>query len=612
MGDTQERRVYELLFYMSTKNNPEGNTIEDTLFGYAFDDSPVYTFAPGCMGTGPPDELISALNDKDVLKISHDPGLVRDCLEKTLGVQTPVKQWRSTLVACSYSGLPRDLLSAGKILGIEKAEERLSPCCTSEDNLIREVEVIREIWKKLQEIPVPNLEWLFYRLDQCINRRGVRIDQDFVQKAIALDREQSKKPLARFKQLTGISSPNCTKELIGWLSQQGVQIPNLTEKTVTAILPSVTDPVREVLQLRLQLSKTSIKKYYAMKEAVDEDDRLRKMFNFYGAHTGRWTGNRVQLQNLPRNQLNHLDAARQAVLKGEAPEIIAVLYGAPSEVLSQLLRTAFIPAMGCIFYVADYAAIEARVLAWMSGEKWRLRAFANGEDIYCSSASQMFGVPVEKNGRNAQLRQKGKIAELALGYGGSVGALKNMGALQLGLKEAELPDLVKRWRKANPCIIKYWAQVDQAIGQAVRKKSTITLGHLCFRGYESLLTIRLPSGRELFYRDPSLESGQYGTNLVYSGVDATRKYGRIRSYGARIVENITQGIARDLLATAMVKLETSGYHIVMHCHDEVVVEAPEAENTLEEICSIMQSTPQWADGLPLRADGYTCPYYQKK
>lgn len=598
--------------YISAENSAEENTIENTLFGYALDDGPVNTFAPGCMGTGPPDELISALNDKDVLKISHDPGLVRDCLEKTLGVQSPVKQWRSTLVACSYSGLPRDLLSAGKVLGIEKAEEKLSPCCTSEGNLIRKVEVIREIWKNLQEIPVPNLEWLFYRLDQCINRRGVRIDRDFVQKAIALDREQSKKPLARFKQLTGIASPNCTKELVGWLGQQGVQIPNLTEKTVTAILPSVTEPVREVLQLRLQLSKTSIKKYYAMKEAVDKDGRLRDMFNFYGAHTGRWTAVKVQLQNLPKNQLRHLDAARQAVMDGEGPEAISIRFGSPAEVLSQLLRTAFIPAMGCIFYVADYAAIEARVLAWMSGEKWRLRAFANGEDIYCSSASQMFGVPVEKNGKNAQLRQKGKIAELALGYGGSVGALKNMGALQLGLKEAELPDLVKRWRKANPCIVKFWGQVDQVVMRVVNQKSTITLGHLCFRYRESLLTIRLPSGRELFYRDPSLESGQYGTNLVYSGVDATRKYGRIRSYGARIVENITQGIARDLLATAMVKLETSGYHIVMHCHDEVVVEAPESENTREEICSIMQSTPQWADGLPLRADGYTCPYYQKK
>lgn len=540
------------------------------------------------------------------------------------------------MVWCSYTGLPRDLKSAGEVLGIKKTKQETGTAlikrfclpdagghyCTPDEfpeewedfvqYNIRDVEVEREIWHRLQKYPMPEVEWLYYRLDQCINQRGVRIDRLFVQQAITLDGQQREKPFARFQQLTGLQSPSCTKGLIEWFEKKGVQVKNLSEKTVTDLLSSANGPVKEVLQLRKQLSKTSIRKYDAMMSAVGDDDRLRGMFRFYGTHTGRWSGKLVQLQNLPKNQLKNLDAARNAVRNGESPEMISILYGPSAEVLSQLLRTAFIPEDGCVFYVADYVAIEARVLAWLAGEKWRMQAFANGEDIYCSSASQMFGVPVVKGGINANLRQKGKIAELALGYGGSVGALMNMGALRLGLQESELPELVQRWRKSNPNITAFWRQIDQVVKHAVRQKTTVSLRHLTVNYLGDILTIRLPSGRELFYREPALESGPYGGNFVYSGIDETRRYTRIRSYGARIVENITQAVSRDLLAAAMIRLEKAGYHIVMHCHDETVVEAPEGKATLKDICGIMQQTLPWAKGLLLRADGYICPYYQKK
>ena len=473
------------------------------------------------------------------------------------------------------------------------------------------VEAEREIWHKLQRFPLPLPEWLYYRMDQYINQYGIKIDRLLVDQVIHLLKEELARKHFEFQSLTGITNSNSKKGVRNWLKKEGILVKKLDKQTIASLISRTEGAVQQALQILQQLSKTSIAKYYAIEAAANDDDRLRGMFRFYGTHTGRWSGRLVQLQNLPRNQLKDLKAARDAIRNGENPEIILTLYGPPIDVCSQLLRSVFIPSEGNTFYVADYSAIEARVLAWLAKEPWRLKAFADGEDIYCSSASQMFKVPVVKGGTNSALRQKGKIAELALGYGGSVGALINMGALQQGLKEDELPDLVKRWREANPHIVAFWKQVGQGVEQAVRQESTVSLGRLVIRCAEGILTIRLPSGRDLFYREPALESSPNGLNLVYSGVDKSRRYTRIRTYGARIVENIAQAIARDILAGAMVRLEKAKYSIVLHCHDEVVIDAPEAEGRLEDICRIMEQTPPWAEGLQLRADGYTCPFYQK-
>lgn len=604
------------------------------MLSYAWDDGPVQQ-VDVYHGEPIPDEVIEGLLDPDVRKISSNAELVRVCLGKLLELDFSAKQWYCMSIWHSYVGLPESLDAAGDILGIQtpKPKEGASLVhffCTPnaqgqfnspddhpekwaacKDYNDRRVEAERKIWHKLQRFPLPPSEWLYYRMDQYINQYGIRIDRLLVDQAIHLLKEELARKRSKFQSLTGIANPNSNKSVLNWLKKEGILVKRLDKQTVANLIPRTEGTVQQALQILQQLSKTSIAKYYAIEVAANDDDRLRGMFRFYGTHTGRWSGRLVQLQNLPRNQLKNLKAARDAVRNGENPEIILTLYGSPIDVCSQLLRSVFIPSEGNTFYVADYSAIEARVLAWLAKEPWRLKAFADGEDIYCSSASQMFKVPVVKGGTNSALRQKGKIAELALGYGGSVGALINMGALQQGLKEDELPDLVKRWREANPHIVAFWKQVGQAVEQAVRQEGTVSLGRLAIRCTEDILTIRLPSGRELFYREPVLESSPNGLNLVYSGVDKSRRYARIRTYGARIVENITQAVARDILAGAMVRLEKVKYPIVLHCHDEVVIDAPEAEGRLEDICRIMEQTPPWAEGLQLRTDGYTCPFYQK-
>ena len=582
-----------------------------------------------------PDDVIEGLLSPDVRKISSNAELVRVCLGKLLKLDFPAKQWYCMSIWHSYVGLPESLDAAGDILGIQtpKPKEGASlihffctpnaqgqfnspddypekwAACKDYNNWCVEAE--REIWHKLQRFPLPPSEWLYYRMDQYINQYGIKIDRLLVDQAIHLLKEETARLRSEFQFLTGLTNPNSNKSVLNWLKKEGILVKKLDKQTIASLISRTEGTVQQALQILQQLSKTSIAKYYAIEAAANDDDRLRGMFRFYGTHTGRWSGRLVQLQNLPRNLLKDLKAARDSIRNGENPEIILTLYGPPIDVCSQLLRSVFIPSEGCILYVADYSAIEARVLAWLAKEPWRLKAFADGEDIYCSSASQMFKVPVVKGGTNSALRQKGKIAELALGYGGSVGALINMGALQQGLKEDELPDLVKRWREANPHIVAFWKQVGQAVEQAVRQEGTVSLGRLVIRCTEGILTIRLPSGRDLFYREPALESSPNGLNLVYSGVDKSRRYTRIRTYGARIVENIAQAIARDILAGAMVRLEKAKYSIVLHCHDEVVIDAPEAEGRLEDICRIMEQTPPWAEGLQLRADGYTCPFYQK-
>ena len=582
-----------------------------------------------------PDDVIEGLLFPDVRKISSNAELVRVCLGKLLKLDLPAKQWYCMSIWHSYVGLPESLDAAGDILGIQtpKPKEGASlvhffcmpnaqgqfnspddypeKWAAYKDYNDRRVEAEREIWHKLQRFPLPLPEWLYYRMDQYINQYGIKIDRLLVDQVIHLLKEELARKHFEFQSLTGITNSNSKKGVRNWLKKEGILVKKLDKQTIASLISRTEGTVQQALQILQQLSKTSIAKYYAIEAAANDDDRLRGMFRFYGTHTGRWSGRLVQLQNLPRNLLKDLKAARDSIRNGENPEISLTLYGPPIDVCSQLLRSVFIPSEGCILYVADYSAIEARVLAWLAKEPWRLKAFADGEDIYCSSASQMFKVPVVKGGTNSALRQKGKIAELALGYGGSVGALINMGALQQGLKKDEIPDLVKRWREANPHIVAFWKQVGQAVEQAVRQEGTVSLGRLVIRCTEGILTIRLPSGRELFYREPALESSPNGLNLVYSGVDKSRRYTRIRTYGARIVENITQAIARDILAGAMVRLERAKYPIVLHCHDEVVIDAPEAEGRLEDICRIMEQTPPWAEGLQLRADGYTCPFYQK-
>ena len=604
------------------------------MLSYAWGDGPVQQVKV-YHGEPIPDDVIEGLLDPDVRKISSNAELVRVCLGKLLKLDLPAKQWYCMATWLSYVCLPDNLDTAGAILGIQTPKPQGGANLTHffcmpnaqgqfnspddypekwaayKDYNDRRVEAEREIWHKLQRFPLPLPEWLYYRMDQYINQYGIKIDRLLVDQVIHLLKEELARKHFEFQSLTGITNSNSKKGVRNWLKKEGILVKKLDKQTIASLISRTEGTVQQALQILQQLSKTSIAKYYAIEAAANDDDRLRGMFRFYGTHTGRWSGRLVQLQNLPRNLLKDLKAARDSIRNGENPEIILALYGPPIDVCSQLLRSVFIPSEGNTFYVADYSAIEARVLAWLAKEPWRLKAFADGEDIYCSSASQMFKVPVVKGGTNSALRQKGKIAELALGYGGSVGALINMGALQQGLKKDEIPDLVKRWREANPHIVAFWKQVGQAVEQAVRQESTVSLGRLVIRCAEGILTIRLPSGRELFYREPALESSPNGLNLVYSGVDKSRRYTRIRTYGARIVENITQAIARDILAGAMVRLERAKYPIVLHCHDEVVIDAPEAEGRLEDICRIMEQTPPWAEGLQLRADGYTCPFYQK-
>ena len=604
------------------------------MLSYAWGDGPVQQVKV-YHGEPIPDDVIEGLLDPDVRKISSNAELVRVCLGKLLKLDLPAKQWYCMATWLSYVCLPDNLDTAGAILGIQTPKPQGGANLTHffcmpnaqgqfnspddypekwaayKDYNDRRVEAEREIWHKLQRFPLPLPEWLYYRMDQYINQYGIKIDRLLVDQVIHLLKEELARKHFEFQSLTGITNSNSKKGVRNWLKKEGILVKKLDKQTIASLISRTEGTVQQALQILQQLSKTSIAKYYAIEASANVDDRLRGMFRFYGTHTGRWSGRLVQLQNLPRNLLKDLKAARDSIRNGENPEIILALYGPPIDVCSQLLRSVFIPSEGNTFYVADYSAIEARVLAWLAKEPWRLKAFADGEDIYCSSASQMFKVPVVKGGTNSALRQKGKIAELALGYGGSVGALINMGALQQGLKKDEIPDLVKRWREANPHIVAFWKQVGQAVEQAVRQEGTVSLGRLVIRCTEGILTIRLPSGRELFYREPALESSPNGLNLVYSGVDKSRRYTRIRTYGARIVENITQAIARDILAGAMVRLERAKYPIVLHCHDEVVIDAPEAEGRLEDICRIMEQTPPWAEGLQLRADGYTCPFYQK-
>lgn len=636
----------------------EDPSFEMLLFGYSADGGDVQV-VDLARGEKIPAEVLDALTDDTVIKAAFNANFERVCLSRylsDLGVsldlfadQHPLsreqarflnpRSWRCTMIWSAYLGLPLSLAGAGAVLGLEKQKLETGrdliryfcrPCAPTQSNgqrtrnlpqhapdrweefIVynrRDVETEMEIQRRLTNYPVPEEVWDQYCIDQEINDRGILIDRTLVENAIRMDEQSHEELTEKMKELTQLDNPSSVAQMKRWLMENGLEVESLGKKQVAALLKDAPSPLREVLSLRQQLARSSVKKYLAMQSAACADGRARGMFQFYGANrTGRFSGRLIQLQNLPQNHLSDLEAARDLVRSGDY-EGVEEMYGDVPDTLSQLIRTAFVAPEGKLFYVSDFSAIEARVIAWLAGEQWRLDLFKAGGDIYCGSASQMFGVPVEKHGVNGHLRQKGKIAELALGYGGSVGALKAMGAIEMGLSEDELLPLVKAWRNANPRIVRLWWDVDSAAMTAVREKTSTQTHGIRFTCRSGMLFITLPSGRNLAYVKPAIGENQFGSpSLTYLGVGGTKKWERLESYGPKLCENITQAVARDILCYAMTTLRCCS--IVAHVHDELIIEA-EPSVSLEVLCDQMGRTPPWAEGLILRADGYTTPFYKK-
>lgn len=624
------------------------------LFAYSIDEQPVQV-VDMANGEEIPESILAALADENVVKRAFNCNFERVCLSKYLRENHPQyfqsysidedtvgdflnpESWHCSMIHARTLGLPSSLAEVGKVLGIEQQKMTEGKAlvkffCVPYDTVDgvpqfhnpkdypdkweifkaynkRDVEAELEIDRKLSRFPVPDFLWKEFYLDQEINDRGILVDMQLADKAISLDAEAKEELTAEMKRLTGVENPNSVYQLLDWLETQGYKSDSLGKTQVQELIKTAKEPVKSVLQMRLQLSKSSVKKYTAMKNTACSDNRARGMFSFYGAsRTGRWAGRNVQLQNLPQNHLPDLSEARELVKYGSF-EDIQMLYDDVPDTLSQLIRTAFIPRQGMKFIVADFSAIEARVIAWLAGEEWRMKAFANGEDIYCASASKMFGVPVVKHGENGQLRQKGKISELACGFGGSVGAMKAMGADSLGLSDTELKQIVTDWREASPHITEFWWAVDRAVKKAVKEKTATKTHGLLFSYEAGFLFIRLPSGRRLAYAKPYIGKNKFGgESVTYMGINAQKKWDRLESYGPKFVENCVQGIARDLLMYSMQTL--SQYFIVGHIHDEMIIECPK-DTKLDEICQQMARTPDWAKGLLLRADGYECSFYKK-
>lgn len=620
----------------------ESPVFEILLFAYSIDGAPVQIVDLACGETIPAD-VVAALTDDSVIKWAFNATFERICLSRHLGYPTgdylEPESWRCSMIWAATMGLPLSLEGVGAVLGLEKqklteGKELIKyfcqPCVPTKTNgqrtrnlpahapdkwlafkkyNIRDVEAEMSIQTRLAKYPVPDSVWDEYHLDQEINDRGVALDMELVQQAIQMDGRSRAELTQAMKELTALENPNSVQQMKEWLSLNGMETDTLGKKAVAEMLKTAPPQLQTVLTLRQQLAKSSVKKYQAMETAVCADGRARGMFQFYGANrTGRWAGRIIQMQNLPQNHLVDLAEARGLVHNGDF-DAVEMLYEDVPDTLSQLIRTAFVPQGDRKFIVADFSAIEARVIAWIAGEEWRQKVFAEGKDIYCASASQMFGVPVEKHGVNGHLRQKGKIAELALGYGGSVGALKAMGALDMGLAEEELQPLVQAWRDANPNITKLWWDVDRAAMDAVRYRYETETHGITFTYKSGMLFITLPSGRRLAYVKPKIGENQFGGDCItYEGVGGTKTWERLNSYGPKFVENIVQATARDLLCYSMQTLRCCS--IVMHIHDEVVIEA-DRRMSLQAVCDQMGRVPAWADGLQLRADGYETDFYKK-
>ena len=618
---------------------------EILLFAYSIDDGEI-NIIDLVNGEELPEEIAEAIKSDTVIKTAFNAQFERVCLSKYLGLPEGEylnpQSWYCTAVQAAELSLPSSLADVGAALGLERqkmteGKELIKyfcvPCKPTKSNggrtrnmpkdapdkwtlfkeyCKRDVDVERQIAEKLKKYPLSKSEHDLYVLDQRINDRGVLVDLEFARQAVKLNSIQSAVATEQAYTLTGLENPNSVAQLKEWLIENGVEIDSLSKKAVAALADETDGDIQEMLHLRLLMSKTSVKKYEAVMRSVCKDNRVRGMMRFCDAsRTGRWSGQILQVQNLPQNHLPDLTLARDIVKDGDF-EMLDMTFGNVPNVLSELIRTVLIPKQNHRFIVADFSAIEARVLSWLAGEQWRLDTFRNGGDIYCASASQMFRVPVEKHGVNGHLRQKGKISELACGYGGSVGALKNMGAVEMGVPEDELQGLINDWRNANPHIVKLWTEVGNAAMKAIKEKTIVSLGKLVFMYERGILFIRLPSGRRLSYIKPRIGTNRFGgDSITYMGVGASKKWERLETFGGKLVENIVQAIARDLLASAMMNVANAGYDIVFHVHDEIIAEAPDGQGSVDEMCKLMSINPDWADGIPLSADGYECEYYRK-
>ena len=615
---------------------------EILLFAYSFDggETQIIDLA---QGEKLPAEVEDAIFDVSVTKTAYNANFERTCLSKHFGRYIPPESWHCSAVQAAMLALPRSLEDVGRVLGLDEQKMKEGkelikyfcvPCKPTKANggrtrnlpchapekwelfktyCKRDVDVEKSIRRKLHNFPIPESEMELYRLDQRINDRGVLVDMGLVEQAIACERLHKEVVTKRAYELTGLENPNSVAQLKGWLGDMGMEAESLSKKAVAEMIAETDGEVEELLRLRLLMAKTSVKKYEAMERSVCSDGRVHGLLQFYGANrTGRFAGRLVQIQNLPQNHIPDLELARELVKQGRF-EDIELLFDSTPNVLSELIRTAFIPKPGCRFVVADFSAIEARVMGWLSGEEWVLDVFRGDGKLYEMTASRMFGIPMAEIGKGSPERAKGKVASLACQYGGSTGALVSMGALDMGLTEDELPLLVAAWRKANPHMVQFWWDVDAAAIKAVTEKQRTKVGRIIFEYKSGILFITLPSGRKLSYVKPRMAVNRFGRDgLTYEGISENKKWSRIETYGPKLVENIVQGTARDLLAEAMLRVEKKGYPIVMHCHDEIIAEVPEGTGSVDEMCEVMAVQPEWAEGLPLRADGYQCNFYQKQ
>ena len=619
---------------------------EMLLFAYAVDDGDVHIIDIAG-GEELPEKIIQAIKSDTVVKTAYNAQFERVCLSRYLklpdGEYLNPQSWYCTAVQAAELALPLSLADVGSVLGLERqkmteGKELIKyfcvPCKPTKSNgnctrnrpchdinkwetfkkyCMRDVDVERQIADKLKMYPISDEEHRLYVLDQIINDRGVLVDSELAEQAVKLNSIQTAVAVEQAYMITGLENPNSVTQLKQWLKEKGVEIESLSKKSVKSLADETDGDVSEMLKLRLLMAKTSVKKYEAVIRSVCSDNRVHGMMRFCGANrTGRWSGNILQPQNLPQNHLPDLTLARDIVKDGDF-EMLDMMFGNVPNVLSELIRTVLIPKPNHRFIVADFSAIEARVLAWIAGEQWRIDTFKNGGDIYCASASKMFKVPVEKHGVNGELRQKGKISELACGYGGSVGALKNMGAVEMGVQENELQGLINDWRNANPHIVRFWYEVGNAAMKAIKEKTTVPLGKLVFAYERGILFIRLPSGRRLSYIKPRIGTNRFGgDSITYMGINSAKKWDRLETFGGKLTENIVQGTARDLLANALINAANAGYDTVFHVHDEIICEVPNGYGSVDELCKLMCIKPEWADGLPLNADGFECESYKKE